>query len=921
MPVTTPDEIRQRRVAVEHAPDVARLAQRLSGLADELVNRPLYLPERKALLSKDGGVCQNDASRLSFDPLQPWQHRCPTCGLVHEGERHHRAWVWRYHLWLTERAIHLALLDGIGVKGGAGRRAADIVNEYARRYRDYPNVDNVLGPTRPFFSTYLESIWLIQLVIAASLLESTSAEIHVDAVKSVVEESASIIASFDEGWSNRQVWNSAALVAAGRWLDDRQLLMRGLNGPHGITSLLTNAVSPGGRWHEGENYHFFALRGFLLAAELLRPINVNLYGGDPGDNRLTAMYTAPLQSVLPDLSIPARGDSPYGVSILQARFAELWEIGWARSGDLRLEGTLAAMYASDVPPGEDHGIAEIAELEQNREPQRQSRHELGWKALLWMRTDAPSTDTDWHEGSVLIDSTGPAILRSGSDRYVSLECKGTGIGHGHPDRQHLTVYWGYPWLMDFGTGSYVSESLHWYRSTLAHNAPGLAGVGQVGGEAWCSAFDQSDEWSWVQSVADGVVGPDTQVTRSVISGRDYLVDVLDVSAPADCITDLPIHPLGELEFVDGSVADAPPESLPHDGVGHESGFDLVEDVRFMGKAPSRIRAGAGQRTLDILLASRAGEMCMLLRAQGPPDLALGDAGLKEFLLRRASGSGRWVQVYAPAALELSSVETDGDRIHVTRVDGTVDTIVLGDARVRIEGATGRVELHGARSRPEPAPRREPIERSAIPCVLLDRPPNLAGFFEVMPRETVIELGEQHYRRSETEFPGYDNFRAKLAFGAHDTVLYVGIDVRKQDLVFRERDAPDPQLDNETADIHSDGVQFYAEVEGGGWRGFVAIPEQGGDTVRVEPVRGTLAELGQVAASWQPTAEGYSMLLRFDAGAPLVRGSRVMVQVVVNEMRLGRTRRAGQLALAGGGGWVYLRGDRESPGGAVVLEVT
>ena len=64
-----------------------------------------------------------------------------------------------------------------------------------------------------------------------------------------------------------------------------------------------------------------------------------------------------------------------------------------------------------------------------------------------------------------------------------------------------------------------------------------------------------------------------------------------------------------------------------------------------------------------------------------------------------------------------------------------------------------------------------------------------------------------------------------------------------------------------------------------------------------------------------------MLLRFDAGAPLVRGSRVMVQVVVNEMRLGRTRRAGQLALAGGGGWVYLRGDRESPGGAVVLEVT
>ncbi len=51
MPVTTPDEIRKRREAVENAADVARLAQRLSGLADELLNRPLYLPEQKALLS------------------------------------------------------------------------------------------------------------------------------------------------------------------------------------------------------------------------------------------------------------------------------------------------------------------------------------------------------------------------------------------------------------------------------------------------------------------------------------------------------------------------------------------------------------------------------------------------------------------------------------------------------------------------------------------------------------------------------------------------------------------------------------------------------------------------------------------------------------------------------------------------------
>ena len=31
------------------------------------------------------------------------------------------------------------------------------------------------------------------------------------------------------------------------------------------------------------------------------------------------------------------------------------------------------------------------------------------------------------------------------------------------------------WLDDMGTGSYVDPSLHWYRSTLAHNAPLLDG--------------------------------------------------------------------------------------------------------------------------------------------------------------------------------------------------------------------------------------------------------------------------------------------------------------------------------------------------------------------------------------------------------------------------------------------------------------
>ena len=42
----------------------------------------------------------------------------------------------------------------------------------ARCIRSYPNRDNVLGPTRLFFSTYLESIWLLQICVTADLLEA-----------------------------------------------------------------------------------------------------------------------------------------------------------------------------------------------------------------------------------------------------------------------------------------------------------------------------------------------------------------------------------------------------------------------------------------------------------------------------------------------------------------------------------------------------------------------------------------------------------------------------------------------------------------------------------------------------------------------------------------------------------------------------
>jgi hypothetical protein len=914
--VVTGDELAARREAIAGSPDLQRLLTHLRERAQPVLERLPAIPEHKALLSMDGGFCPDDGATLTYDPWSPAAHRCPRCGKTWTGDRHDRQWARFQHLWVAERAAHLAALAALGDDAAAGARASAILSAYAERYWRYPNRDNVLGPSRLFFSTYLESLWIANYVAAATLLKAAG---RLDdgtsrAVSQVADEAATLIGDYDERFSNRQTWNNAALAAIAVWFEDEDLAQRVIEGPTGLLAHLMRGFGRDGMWYEGENYHLFALRGLLTGAGWARLAGVDFFADPRLAERLSAALRAPALSALPDLTFPARKDSRYGISLAQPMYLELWEIGLAKLGmrdagnEMReLANWLAALYQKPAPTTEAFESYLHDAPSGSRIPHPASRTRLSWWSLLEMLPELPAETEPWTPGSVLLETQGLAVLRSG-DRYAGLECGPYGGGHGHPDRLHLTLHAdGVHWLADPGTGSYVARDLFWYRSTLAHNAPRLGGASGAIGDAVCEAFDVKDDWAWVS-------GRFGDVTRTIVSGPAYIVDVAGLTGRDERSLEIAWHFAGREDVrTPGKWVDA---TLEDPFVTRVERF--VPDT----EGPIEVELTADGRQLTALL-SFDGE---LLRAEGP---GLPGTGTRvPFFLARGQGSNlRFVTVLEPHRAEslVRGVRARGDSVEVETTEGVERHWFSGTAW-EIEGPGGAKHLLGGAR--EFTPPFEPLlelegpTRAVAAALRTGAPPPLDGTLEGFDLSEPLHLGlEDQYRRSEDAYPGPDELSAVAYTAWDDAALYVAAQVAKPDLCLRPGDAPSLRFDNEPDDINSDGLQIYIADEGG-HVGFLIVPDKTGTGVRAAATTDSAGNAQGVEGGWRQTENGYCVTVKlpWPAGARPHVGGRVGFDLIINEMLPGRERRAGQLVWSGGNGWVWLRGDRQDPSRFGVLEL-
>jgi len=883
----------QARRTIARGP-LAPLAQGLRTELAPVLTGAIEIPRDKALLSRVGGRCPNDGTLLRFDPLDP-RHVCPMCGLEVSGELHDRFRPYWYQLWLAERVLHAAVIGVLLDDAECLHAAWGVLDGYADRYLEYPNRDNVLGPSRPFFSTYLESIWLLQLVLAVDILESGathSATRGARVRERIVEPSAQLIASYDEGSSNRQVWNDAAMLAAGILLDDARLIDHALDGPSGLSELLSGALLADGSWYEGENYHLFAHRGLwygvTMAERLGRPPSAAL------TRRFDEGFVAPFRTLLPDLTYPSRRDSQYAISVRQPRFAESCELGLARCDDRRLIGMLARLYDPAVPARDTGRRASTADVERNLPASGLTRADLSWRSLLFARATLPPLEP--HPlASDLLPAQGFGILRRDGGRcFVGLDYGRSGGGHGHPDRLNLLLSDGdVRWFDDPGTGSYVDESLHWYRSTLAHTAPLVDGRSQPRVDGELEAFEDSGVAGWMRARAD--LAPGCTVQRTVVVVDDYLVDRVEWESDEVHEVAIPFHGVRVVGRDGAPIAGVP--AAIEGGDGREDGFAFLADTMRVEPEDAPVRlasdaAGAGGAALRGWIASSSPASWWSAVVPGPP--ARDSQPL--VLVRSAARRGAITSVWSWRGA-VRSAELDGDAVAVGRIDGSVHVHRSTGDGWSIDRATDTprtIELgRGLAADPLVASSRArwATDDSTTPARRLSLPVRAS-------------LGAAHYRRSEQSWEEAGRPTCVVSLERSGDRLVVRVDVPHAERRFIAIDAENP-FDNDPAAIHGDGVQLYvvAGAEASGWL-LVPIPDSAHVARRTAD---GWSDTLPIDATWRPSSDGYSLT----ASVRLPPGTISFdADVLVNENTPGRSRRRGQLVLSGSHDeFVYLRADR------------
>jgi hypothetical protein len=266
--------------------------------------------------------------------------------------------------------------------------------------------------------------------------------------------------------------------------------------------------------------------------------------------------------------------------------------------------------------------------------------------------------------------------------------------------------------------------------------------------------------------------------------------------------------------------------------------------------------------------------------------------------------------FAPAEIVVTTAA--GETIHRQTSEGW--EVAEGGVQTPLRGLRRDLTI-----RPIDMPSVDTALQKYVPPVVtayhVAEPPALDGTVEGFVTRSPLTLDhDDQYRRTEEPYGGPDDFSAEAWLAWDEHALYLAVEVSKAELTFRAPDAAPLRLDNEPDLIHSDGLQVYLQRADQPLHGWLLVPDPDGDGLQIRAVGGTAASAASVRGAWQETERGYvvTVELKVPGWPPAMGEPAPRFDLVVNQMHTDRTRRLGQLCWTGGGGWAYLRGDRQDP---------
>jgi hypothetical protein len=402
-----------------------------------------------------------------------------------------------------------------------------------------------------------------------------------------------------------------------------------------------------------------------------------------------------------------------------------------------------------------------------------------------------------------------------------------------------------------------------------------------------------------------------------VAGPGYLLDQVELSASEEHLLELPWHLNGSVEVV--TPGTWVPAKLADDFA------QAAESFQPHGSDDMLLRAA---RENGATLALHLCGPVELVRARGPG--LPGTSQPATFFLTRGQGRNlRLITLLEPSGEPghpVQSVHAAGDIIEVKTSTG-VDRHAIVEEGWDVDSGGATVKLRGARraaveQRPLIDLNRPSRPKAGAPYI--DQPPALDGSLDGFDTREPIALDyDDQYRRSEEPYAGPEDFSAIATWNWDQSALYLGLHVHKSEVIVRPPDAPSLELDNEPDDINADGIQVYLRLpEEGEVYGFLIVPsEPDGGGIRARGAGGTVGSGAMVDGAWQRTEQGYVMSIAFTVPEWHPKsGDEVEFDLLVNRMESDRLRRAGQLVWSGGGGWIYLRGDRQDPASFGILEL-